>query len=265
MPLHRYGQSCYNTDAMLKSLHSLYITPLWASCIVVAVYAIARAAHLQRTLAPAQRRDLPTSRQMTVIMIVIVILGLYGARLARFIMEPGSILSLSDFFILTRGGFVSWGSFAGIFLAAMITTRLMRLSLPKTLDIVALALPPHIITRRIGCLLDGCCYGTPTDSFLAVFSHGAWRHPFPLYIIVLCLVIYIALMRAASRRPAPGTLMTRFFLWYTCGRFFLEYFRQEPALPGFPWLTLPQLVCLLFLPLVVYLHLHLERIPCRTP
>lgn len=42
----------------------------------------------------------------------------------------------------------------------------------KIADCAACAITAGHAVGRIGCLMDGCCYGRPTDSFIGVYMHN---------------------------------------------------------------------------------------------
>jgi phosphatidylglycerol:prolipoprotein diacylglycerol transferase len=86
--------------------------------------------------------------------------GLVGARLTYLIQygEP-----LSHFFMIWQGGLVFYGSFiggaVGYGLAYLFVIRKHRLSTWKLADIIAPCVAIGLCLGRIGCLLNGCCYG----------------------------------------------------------------------------------------------------------
>ena len=74
------------------------------------------------------------------------------------------------------------------FLAAESCKPLLRYQLPPN-DRFAALLPFCIAIGRIGCLLSGCCRGTPHEGMLSIaFDDGIPRHPAQLYEIAFHLV-----------------------------------------------------------------------------
>jgi prolipoprotein diacylglyceryltransferase len=86
--------------------------------------------------------------------------GLVGARLVymKQYHEP-----LSNFFKIWQGGLVFYGSaiggVAGYFLAYLFVIRKHGLSTWKLADIIAPSVAIGLLLGRIGCFLNGCCYG----------------------------------------------------------------------------------------------------------
>ena len=61
--------------------------------------------------------------------------------------------------MIQHGGLVYYGGLVGATLAGMICIRWKRLPLWKTADVLAPSIALGNIFGRIGCLLNGCCYG----------------------------------------------------------------------------------------------------------
>jgi prolipoprotein diacylglyceryltransferase len=91
--------------------------------------------------------------------------GIIGARMAHVILErEGNLLErFADFFKLWDGGLVLYGSLAGglvgFFAAYYFAFRKQQISPSKMADVLAPSLAVGICLGRIGCLLNGCCFG----------------------------------------------------------------------------------------------------------
>lgn len=104
-----------------------------------------------------------------------LIAGVIGARLFyvihnldQFAAKPASI------FAIWRGGLEFVG---GIFLAVAVTLlylHFQKLSIRRYLDILCVGLMLGLAFGRIGCLLNGCCFGKATDCPCAIhFPYGS--------------------------------------------------------------------------------------------
>lgn len=123
----------------------------------------------------------------------------------------------------------------------------------STGDAFALAIPPGHAVGRLGCLLSGCCYGTPTSLPWGVhypspsFAHASHVaqglipstapaslavHPAPLYEFVFDLSLWCLLLIARPRLRAEGSLFRLYLTCYAAFRFLAEFFRGDSAAPS---------------------------------
>jgi phosphatidylglycerol:prolipoprotein diacylglycerol transferase len=103
--------------------------------------------------------------------------GVVGARLLFMILfpEPGNAFEQVLHFVeIWKGGMVFYGGLAGGFLAYVLAWRRIvrpaKLSTFKIADIVAPSLALGVFFGRLGCFLNGCCYGDFADPMLAPFG-----------------------------------------------------------------------------------------------
>jgi phosphatidylglycerol:prolipoprotein diacylglycerol transferase len=113
--------------------------------------------------------------------------------------------------------------------AVWIIKRILRIKEKKG-NLFAPALALGLVIGRIGCFLGGCCYGVATGSSWGIdFGDGIPRHPTQLYESVFALLLFVWLMRALRRNPAPGILFRYFIRSYFLFRFFISFIRAETA------------------------------------
>lgn len=97
--------------------------------------------------------------------ITLAIFGILGARLFYVIQywDRYSDLSGTDLIVsvlnMTQGGLVVFGSFFGATIAMIIWCRLKHFHFGKVADIVGPGFLVGLAFGRIGCLLNGCCFG----------------------------------------------------------------------------------------------------------
>lgn len=110
------------------------------------------------------------------------------------------------------GGQRALGALAGGVLAGYLVCRARRLPVGRCFDLFAVPLPLGIAVARIGCLLQGCCYGREADAWPALVlpnEYGLWasRYPTQLADILANLLIFALLVvlerRAGQLPPHP--------------------------------------------------------------
>lgn len=144
-----------------------------------------------------------------------------------------------------HGGLVWYGGFAGGLLAAWLYTRAKRLAFLRVIDHWIPFLTLGHAIGRVGCFLNGCCYGLPTPAWFGVTFPGqeAAVIPAQLFEAAGLTVLYVFLRRL--QRPAlpgrPGTLFSLYLIGYASLRFFMEFLRGDQA-TWWAGLTLQQLI-----------------------
>jgi phosphatidylglycerol:prolipoprotein diacylglycerol transferase len=137
------------------------------------------------------------------------------------------------------------GTILGALAAAEVTRRLLGVR-RSMLDPLAPAGLVGLAVARVGCLLAGCCFGTPTDlpwgvayapgSFVHGFhlAHGVVEagaqgpapvHTIPLYDMVFALAGLAFLPRLRRRLRAPGSLCGAVVGLYAVHRFVQDFVR----------------------------------------
>ncbi len=128
----------------------------------------------------------------------------------------------------------------GGLIAATLTTVLYlwkhRLNVLKYLDIIAPSLGIGEFFTRIGCFLNGCCYGTPTDGACGVvfppesaagyFYPNTPLHPSQLYMAAAGLTIFGLLLFLERFKRFNGYLALWYFILYSIGRFLIDFTRH---------------------------------------
>lgn len=112
--------------------------------------------------------------------------GIAGARLFFIIQKSddffGRGLSLNEAILnaidMTKGGLVVYGSLFGGVIAAVVYLKLHKLPLAKTADLVAPAMVLGLAIGRLGCLMNGCCFGGVCESPLPAVTFPAGSAPY---------------------------------------------------------------------------------------
>jgi len=127
------------------------------------------------------------------------------------------------------------GGLVAALVAGVIYLRRQRMPVLSSLDAVTPAVAFGIFLSRIGCFLNGCCFGTPTDAFCGVhyppdapaaIVFGAQAvHPTQLYSSAYGLLLFFALRWVNRRHYRVGLAVGLFFMIEALFRFAIEPFR----------------------------------------
>lgn len=172
--------------------------------------------------------------------LIFVVVGLLGSRMAYvvlyewqdFLAHPGI------FFSLTGGGFsglVWYGGFTASVIAGIIYIRMRGYSFWKIADIFAPYLALSYAIVRIGCFLNGCCYGKASDAFCTLVFPSVdnlSRYPTQLFSSAVNFVLFGMLLWYYPRRKFPGQIFILYLLGYSMYRFTIEFFRENTVFWG---------------------------------
>jgi phosphatidylglycerol:prolipoprotein diacylglycerol transferase len=140
---------------------------------------------------------------------------------------------ISEIFMIQHGGLVYYGGLIGASVAGIIYLTWKRLPVWKIADILAPSIALGSVFGRIGCLLNGCCYGRACDLPWAIHfpadheTHGAAVHPTEIYDALLNLILYLALAGLFRRRKFDGQIFALYLIGYAIFRSLAEYFRGD--------------------------------------
>lgn len=190
-----------------------------------------------------------STERISDIVLILVVAGIIGARLF-YVLQHLSYYAADPYEIIKiwKGGLVYYGAvILGVivlpFLAYAYKYKFLKLTDFFT-PYVALALG----IGRIGCFLNGCCYGKPSDLPWAVkFPTLAEKvHPVQLYAFAACVLVFFILRFTHKRKPFDGFTTALYFILYPAARLILEFFRGDNL--EFIWgLTLPQVESLVLI------------------
>ncbi len=174
--------------------------------------------------------------------------GFLGARLLHVIHEEPEYYHLNPWAVLHvwNGGFVFFGGLLGALVAALLFCRIRREPFWLWADAAALPLSFTYAIGRIGCFLNGCCYGKPADVPWAVTMHGAPRYPTQLFATAWELLALIGLLWLEPRLKISGVLFNLWLLSHSVGRVVMETFRDDPRGPTFFGVSIGTVLSLMF-------------------
>ncbi len=153
-----------------------------------------------------------------------------------------------------RGGLAYYGGFIFALAFAMWFLRRHKMPRGRVSDLAAPAISLGLFFGRVGCFLNGCCYGKETQSrFGVVFPGGAGAafeslahraqvdaghikmaehalpvHPTQLYEAGACLAIAVFLYYwVRPRKRYDGDVIAAFMFLYAVARSLIEIFRDD--------------------------------------
>lgn len=133
-------------------------------------------------------------------------------------------------------GLMFYGGFLGGIVAGLIFVRVNRMPIPRLMDAVAPAIMLGEGLTRIGCFLNGCCFGKPTGCFTgmefpahspagATFPYQD-IHPTQLYSSAAGLVLFGLALLLERRRLKEGVLISVLLILYSLFRFGIDFVRH---------------------------------------
>ncbi len=147
--------------------------------------------------------------------------------LDQVIDDPSVILDTAD-------GFVVYGGIIGGIFTGWVVCRIKKLHFLKYLDLLVPSIALAQGFGRIGCLLAGCCYGKETASALSITftdssfaPNGVALIPTQIYSSILDFLHFGLLCFLARRNKVPGRISAFYLIFYSVGRFILEFFRGD--------------------------------------
>ncbi|MCS7265584.1 MAG: prolipoprotein diacylglyceryl transferase [Armatimonadetes bacterium] len=168
------------------------------------------------------------------LMVASIALGVVGARILYVALNWHTYKTnlLTILMIWADGGLSFHGAVGGGILAGLWLTRRYKVSFWKVADAVAPALAIGHFFGRIGCFLNGCCYGVPTNmpwgfKFFnpALGVDTLPSHPTQLYEAFGLLVLFFLLAKLSKQPPYEGAVFIWWVIFYSVLRFVVEYWR----------------------------------------
>ncbi len=219
---------------------TLFGRPIYWFGIMAALGFMAGVTHWNRL---ARREKMPEGIGSDLGLVVILggILGARGAyilaNLPHYIAHPTEILRID------QGGLIFYGGVIVATLAILFFARRRNLPFLRLADFTVSALPLGHAFGRVGCFLNGCCYGAPSSVPWATYCADAMRHPVQLYEVAFNITLYLGLHLLLRRRHPHGMVAAVYLMAYGTWRFFIEFLRGDDRL-RVPGLDVAQVVSL---------------------
>lgn len=139
----------------------------------------------------------------------------------------------TEIFMVQRGGLVFYGGLIGGVVGGLLFVWRNKLPLWKFADALAPSIALGYVPGRLGCFMNGCCFGRETNLPWAVHfpadheTHGLGVHPTQVYDSLLSLGLYFGLAWLHRHRKFEGQVFAAYFLCYALTRSLVEAFRGD--------------------------------------
>ncbi len=160
--------------------------------------------------------------------------GILGAKILYYITVIPDIIKDPSILLDISNGFVVYGGIIFGILAGSIYCIRQKWNFFQYFDLVMPSIALAQGFGRIGCLLAGCCYGKKTDSWFSITFHEPCLAPndvplIPTQIISsgLDFLNFFVLILIAKRNKVNGLVGGCYLMFYSAGRFILEFFRGD--------------------------------------
>jgi len=237
------------------------------------IVAIAVAVVILRTIREVDKRrpNLPAHPDI-IIAPVGIISGIIGAKLVH-------VLERADYYlqhpaeIFSGGGLAIYGGVLGATLGIWIYLKLSHQDkgikhFGFFIDLVAPGIILAQAIGRIGCTINGCCYGKLAPDWLpwsVVYTHpnsyaplNIPLHPTQPYEIIFCLAGFAILLKLRRRLEfMEGALFLVYLIMYSAWRFGVGYLRSDMQFG--PGLSQSQIISLVVLAVAIVLLVRMRR------
>ncbi len=143
-----------------------------------------------------------------------------------------------------QGGMMFYGGFIGGAFAGILYLKKERIPIMLIGDMISPSIALGEFFTRIGCFLNGCCFGKPSDLPWAIrFPSGCVAagspvgdfhlHPTQLYTSLFSLLLFYFLQRQLTSRPRNGEVFALYLVLSGIFRFGIDFIRYYEDLSNY--------------------------------
>jgi phosphatidylglycerol:prolipoprotein diacylglycerol transferase len=202
-----------------------------------------------------RRKGIPP-KKVFIMIIGAVFVALVGSRLTYAMINwnqyQGNVI---DLFAIEPRGLAMYGGFLYVLLYIVITCCFLKLDAWRVLDAITPGWSLSVFFNKIGCFLNGCCFGTPTTLpwgitppegsrakmfYESVYINGEGDvirlyyndlviHPVQMYESFFGLVGFLVSIYMLRKKLPSGIVFLTYSAAYSFARFFFQYLRAAPT------------------------------------
>ena len=144
-----------------------------------------------------------------------------------YVQNPGLIFS--------PAGLTIYGAVLGAVLGIWIYSKVSKFPSGHVFDLLAPGIILAQAIGRVGCTINGCCYGLPTSlPWGIVYTHpesyaplGVAFHPTQVYEIIYNLIVFGVLLKLRGRLKPDGSLFLLYLGLYSAWRLGIGFLRGD--------------------------------------
>jgi phosphatidylglycerol:prolipoprotein diacylglycerol transferase len=136
--------------------------------------------------------------------------------------------------IIGGEGLTAWGAVLGASLGCWIYCKIAKIKIGYVFDLVAPGIIMAQAIGRLGCLMNGCCYGIPTTLPIGMeytnplsLGYGAgFTYPTVIFEIIFNVLAFVALLKIRGRVKPEGSLYVIYLSFYSVWRLGIDFIRD---------------------------------------
>ena len=169
--------------------------------------------------------------------------------------------------IIGGEGLTIYGAVLGAALAVWIYSRFSNFRFTYAADLIAPGILLAQAIGRIGCLINGCCYGTTTSLPWAIaYTHPnslsfgvSGVHPTQVYEIIFLMIMFGVLLALKDRLKPEGSLFLVYLIMYSAWRLGIGFLRTAEVYFISGLFSQAQIISLVVLALCIFLLVYRWR------
>ncbi|MBQ0106112.1 MAG: prolipoprotein diacylglyceryl transferase, partial [Armatimonadetes bacterium] len=164
--------------------------------------------------------------------VYILLAGIVGSRLL-YVLANLDKYTLKEAFAIWNGGLSFHGGIIVGIAVGIIYAKVRKLNFWTVLDILSPSVCIGYGFTRIGCFLNGCCFGIESSMPWAVkmsTPEGVCLcEPVQLYACAVSFLMFFILTKFEFKQKKPGYVFVWYLIFYGIYRFFIEFLRHHIA------------------------------------